>query len=164
MVTQGQLLISGVVKLVRTENGDSFYDYILEGRERRLAEVTERRGCREAVLSEAVSALMDDKEPMKRELYAKLNAQAQAAYKRMDSDLESAEEKKRKLGSLRKGVAERHAQLKEDILDGLQDGEEIRGMLVFYENMVSLLDREQRRVDTLIKEWVSIANQDEDEF
>ena len=159
-----QLLISGVVKLVRTENGDSFYDYILEGRERRLAEVTERRGCREAVLSEAVSALMDDKEPMKRELYAKLNAQAQAAYKRMDSDLESAEEKKRKLGSLRKGVAERHAQLKEDILDGLQDGEEIRGMLVFYENMVSLLDREQRRVDTLIKEWVSIANQDEDEF
>lgn len=159
-----QLLISGTVKMMRTETGDSFYNSMLGDRERRLVEITEHRGYREAVLSRTMTALSEDEEPMKRDLYDKLVANAQAVYKKMDADLESAEGKKNKLQSLRKGVAERYTRLKEDIMDGLMDGDDVREMLVFYEELKKQLDLELRRVEDKIKEWTSVSSGVEEEF
>ena len=102
-----QLLISGVVKLTRAENNESYYNYILEGRERSLVKIGRCRDWREAVLAEAVDTLSEHKEPMKRELRDKLLAQAETEYRLMDAQLESAQEKLRKLSALRKGAEDR---------------------------------------------------------
>jgi len=159
-----QLLISGVVKLNRAENGMSYYSCTLEGRERRLVEIGRRREWREAVLADSMEALAKDKEPMKRELCAKLISAAEEEYTRMDARLESAEEKQRKLASLRKGASERCAHLKDDLMDEIQDEDVDRETLTFYEKLVNQLEREERQIKSLITEWENIEAGIEDEF
>lgn len=159
-----RLLISGVVKLNRTEDGESYYNCSLDGRERQLVKIGDRKGWREALLADTVEALAEDKEPMKRELFGKLDAQAQTAYKRMDAQLESAEEKLRKIGALRKGAAERRDQLRDDIMDEIQEEGVDRETVAFYDKLVSQLDREERQVKSLIAEWENIEAGTDDEF
>lgn len=159
-----QLLVSGVVRLTRVENGRSCYNYVLEGRERQLVEIGSRRGWREAVLIEAMEALSKHKEPMKRELHDKLIAQAEAEYGRMDSQMESAQEKLRKLSALLKAVDERRAQLRDDLMDEIQEEGIDRETLTFYEKLVSQLAREERQTRGRIDELTNIENGTDDEF
>lgn len=159
-----QLLISGVVRLTRAENNESYYNYSLDGRERRLVEIGRRRGWREAVLIEAVDALVEHKDPMKRELHGKLIEQAEAEYRRMDAKLESAQEKLRKLSTLRKAAGERCVQLRDDLMDEIQEEGVDRETLTFYEKLVSQLEREERQAKSRIEELTNIEAGTDDEF
>lgn len=159
-----QMLVSGVVKLARAENNESYYHYVLEGRERPLVEIGRRRGLREAVLAEAVEALSAHKEPMKRELHDKLAAQAEADYRQMDAKLESAQEKLRKLSALLKGVDERRGQLRDDLMDEIQEEGVDRETLTFYEKLVSQLEREVRQTKGRVEELTNIEEGTDDEF
>lgn len=159
-----QLLVSGVVKLTRAQNNESYYNYILDGRERQLVELGRRRGWREAVLIETVDALADRKEPMKRELHDKLLAQAEAEYRRMDAVLESAQEKKRKLTALHKAAEDRLLQLRDDLMDEIQEEGVNRETLTFYEKLVNQLEREERQANSRIEELTNIENGTDDEF
>lgn len=159
-----QMLVSGVVKLTRAENNESYYNYVLEGRERPLVEIGRRRGWREAVLAEAVEELSGHKEPMKRELCDKLVTQAEMEYRQMDAQLESAREKLRKLSALRKGVEERCVQLRDDLMDEIQEEDVDRETLTFYEKLSSQLEREERYTKGRIVELTNIEEGIDDEF
>ncbi len=159
-----QLLISGVVKLTRAENNESYYNYILEGRERSLVKIGRCRDWRDAVLAEAVDTLSEHKEPMKRELRDKLLAQAETEYRLMDAQLESAQEKLRKLSALRKGAEDRCAQLRDDLMDEIQEEGVDRETLTFYEKFVGQLNREERHARGRIMELTSIEEGTDDEF
>lgn len=146
-----QLLVSGVVKLARSkENYEFFYVCVLKDREHRLVEIGDREGWREAVMIDAVEALAEHKDPMRRELYAGTIKAAETGYKKMDTQVESAREKLKRLSALYDAVQERCDQLRYDIMEERQAEGVGRETLAFYERLVSQLEREKRQTEKRI--------------
>lgn len=146
------LLVSGVVKAARLEDGTPVYNYVNGENERLLVKIGRRMNWRELVLSNAFEALAEDAEPMKRELYKRLNAQAERNFRLMDSDKEKATEKHRKLQALEKGVTIRYERLRDDVMDGVADEGVDRETVAFYEKLLAQLKREERNVKDLLEE------------
>lgn len=146
-----QLLVSGVVKLARSkENYEFYYICVLKDRESRLVDVGERGGWREAVMIDAVEALAEHANPMRQELYAGLIKAAETEYKKMDTQVESAREKLKRLSALYEAVQERCDQLRYDIMEERQAEGVTRETLAFYERLVNQLEREKRQTEKRI--------------
>ena len=154
-----QLLVSGVVKLARSkENYEFYYVCVLKDREYRLVDVGEREGWREVVMIDALEALAEHKDSMKRDMYAKLIKAAETEYRKMDTDmqdphlLENAREKLKRLSSLHEAVQGRCEQLQYDIMEERQAEGVDRETLAFYEKLVNQLEREKRQTEKQIHE------------
>lgn len=154
-----QLLVSGVVKLARSkESYEFYYVCVLKDRESRLVDVGEREGWREAVMIDAMEALAEHKDSMKREMYAGLIKAAETEYRKMDADsrdphlLENAREKLKRLSSLHDAVQGRCDQLRYDIMEERQAEGVDRETLAFYERLVNQLEREKNQTEKRIRD------------
>lgn len=139
-----RLLISGVVRFARDEEGNAFYRYVLNGKERELLRLEETENRREAELSRRIASFASDPEPLRRQLGEELVKTAQRRYEQQNADAETQEEKLRKLKSLLGGVETRCDRLREDLMNGTADPGVDRDMVTFYERMISRLTREIR--------------------
>ncbi len=147
------LLVSGVAKLGRNEDGGAFYSYTLGDKERVLAKIGRRMSSREIVLSDTLEALQEDKEPMKRELYSRLNEASKKAFDRMNAKLETATDKLHRIEALSKGVTERYERLRNDVMEGVADEGIDRETVAFYEKVLAQLRREKREAQDVIDGW-----------
>ena len=164
------LLISGMVKMVRLEDGTPVYNYVAgtdedgNPRERLLVKINRRMGIREVILSEAFEALATDSEPMKRNLHDRLLQKAEAAYRKMDAQKESLEEKVRKLKALNKGVQSRYEAVREDVMDNVADDGIDHETVAFYEKILGRLRREMREAEDALKDFGDGGDDGFDEF
>ncbi len=164
------LLISGMVKMVRLEDGTPVYNYVAgtdedgNPRERLLVKINRRMGIREVILSEAFEALATDSEPMKRNLHDRLLQKAEAAYRKMDAQKESLEEKVRKLKALNKGIQSRYEAVREDVMDNVADDGIDHETVAFYEKILGRLRREMRDAEDALKDFGDGGDDGFDEF
>lgn len=162
------LLISGMVKMVRQEDGTPVYNYVTgvdengNQRERLLVKIGSRRmAVREVILNNALEALENDPEPIKRESVAKLCAKAEKVYRKMDAEKETLEEKLRKLKALNKGVEQRHDRVQEDVMDGVADEGIDHETVGFYEKIMAQIRREERNLNDVLEGFGSDGDFDE---
>lgn len=141
-----ELLISGVVTLVGSDLGDWSYQYSLNGKMQQLVDVTETWAWCEAALSDALDAMSEDPQPIKRQAYEKLVADGAQAYKQMGAS-QTREEKKKLLKMLLEAVEARHSNLVSDLMNGIAPSEVTQDMVAFYEMTINYLKREIRNLD-----------------
>lgn len=162
------LLTSGMVRSARLEDGTPVYNYVAgqdengNDRERLLVKVgTRRLALREVVLSNAFEALNEDPEPMKHKLYEQLKMKAEKAYRRMDAEKDTAEEKLRKLKALAKGIQSRYERVRDDVMDGIAEDGVDHETVGFYEKLMAQLRREERDMSDLLESFSEGGDFDE---
>jgi len=145
-----RLLISGVVKFSRNDDGKAFYQYVLKDKERELLKLNHIENRREVELSRRMDELAGDPEPMKRQLGSDLLQAAERGYERMNVSADDQKEKQRKLKGLLEGVEKRYDRLRDDVMNGAADEGVDRDMVTFYERMMNRLKRELRDIEDII--------------
>ncbi len=135
-----QLLVSGVIRASRDENGDLQYCIQSGERQRVLVKLADQGEWREKVLCDHMDAISVSEEALKREQARGLLDKATREYKLMDYDARKA-----KLEGLKDSVGPRYEMLRDDLSDGFADSRVTRETISFYEKMIRFIERELRQ-------------------